>query len=72
MKKIFYRIKKFAKVVIDIQVRVILSIAYFVIITPIALFARVFSDPLEIKRSSVSYWKTHKKIVDISEFLTRQ
>ena len=72
MKKFFYRIKKFTQVVIDVQVRVILTIAYFIIITPVGLFFRLFGGPLEIKKIDVPRWKAHKEIEDIPEFLSKQ
>ncbi|MFH1202708.1 MAG: SxtJ family membrane protein [Candidatus Omnitrophota bacterium] len=54
LKKIWQGWKKIAHKIGDFQARVILTILYFVLITPIALFM-MFFDPLRIKRRYVEW-----------------
>jgi hypothetical protein len=56
IKKIWSLWKSFAQKVGNFQARIILSILYFLIVTPIGLFIRLFRDPLRLKERSNSYW----------------
>ncbi len=71
MKKILRKIQGFIRGVIDFIVRLILLLAYFVILFPFAFFARVFRDFLEIETVE-PFWHGRRKIEDIEDFLTKQ
>ncbi len=46
---------KVAKKIGDFQARLMLTIFYFVLILPMGLIARMFADPLALKRSTASW-----------------
>lgn len=71
IKRYFRKIKRSLQIIVNVQVRIILSIVYFIIITPVALVVGLFGDPLGIKGPDVS-WKSRHRIEDLSEFLRRQ
>jgi len=71
MIKIFKRINRFIRTVIDTLVRLILGIIYFILFFPFAIFVKLCADFLEIKRKS-PYWIPCDKINNVKEFLTRQ
>lgn len=48
--------KAFGRVVADFQARVLLSFFYFVLLLPVGILVRVFSDRLRIKGSSHVGW----------------
>lgn len=45
-----------AKVIAEFQARLMLTIFYFLIMGPVALCFRLFSDPLHLRRSDKLYW----------------
>jgi hypothetical protein len=47
--------RKIAKKIGDFQARLILAIFYFVIILPLGLIVRLFSDPLDRKESAAGW-----------------
>ncbi|MEW6007340.1 MAG: hypothetical protein AB1595_04195 [bacterium] len=50
MKKIFDKWIELAHKIGNFNARVILSIFYFVFITPFALYIKIFKDPLRLKK----------------------
>jgi hypothetical protein len=56
LKRAWQAWKSFGRKVGDFQARLILSIFYFMIIAPLALLVRFFSDPLSLKPSTVKGW----------------
>ena len=70
MKRFIRRIKKLAQIIVNILVRVIAFIFYFIFITPFGVFIRLFKDYLDIKREPC--WKSRKSISNIDDFLKRQ
>ena len=47
--------QKVAKKIGDFQARLILTLFYFIFVIPIGLIARLFADPLALKKSS-AHW----------------
>jgi hypothetical protein len=48
--------KKVAHVIGNFQARVLLTILYVVLVSPIALLVRAFADPLRLAQHSETYW----------------
>lgn len=57
-KKIWFGWKNIAHKIGNFQARIILSIFYFVMVTPIAIGIKLFSNPLRLKIKTSSYWIT--------------
>lgn len=55
LKELWQRWQKVAKKIGDFQARLILSLFYILIVLPIGLIARMFSDPLALKKTAV-HW----------------
>jgi hypothetical protein len=62
IKKLWLRWENFSKRMGSFQSRIILSLFYFIFVTPFALGLKIFSDPLKIKnKSSKSHWLSRKE-----------
>jgi len=48
--------KQFAEAVGNFQARLLLTVLYFVLLTPVALPLRAFSDPLRRRLKGASFW----------------
>lgn len=70
MKKIFKKWKKIAGKVANFQIRLLLFLVYFIVITPVGVFVILFKDYLKIKKSPL--WQKSKDIFSISIFFTKQ
>ena len=70
MKKLFKKIKNTAQKIITIQIRIILFLVYFILITPFGICVKFFRDYLAIK--SGPSWQNSKCVKDISNFLKEQ
>ena len=58
LKRIWGRWKAIATEIGNFQARLILSLLYFVVVTPFGLAVRFLSDPLRIKhRREVTHWQ---------------
>ena len=55
LRDLWQRWQKVAKKIGDFQARLILSLFYFLIVFPIGLIARMFSDPLSLKKTA-AHW----------------
>ena len=55
LKEFWQRWQKVAKKIGDFQARLILSLFYILIVLPIGLIARMFSDPLSLKKTA-AHW----------------
>jgi hypothetical protein len=55
LKELWQRWVKVAKIIGDFQARLMLSFFYFVFILPVGLIARLFADPLALKKSAASW-----------------
>jgi hypothetical protein len=63
LKKLWLSWENFSKRMGSFQSRIILSLFYFIFVTPFALGVKIFSDPLNIKhQSSKSHWLSKKEI----------
>ena len=51
MKKLWAKWKAFAQIVGDFQALILLTLIYFVIVTPFGVLVRAFSDPLKVKHT---------------------
>lgn len=71
MVKIFKRLNRFIRIVINTLVRLILGVVYFILFFPFAIFAKLCTDFLEIKRKPPC-WIPHNKIENVKKFLTHQ
>lgn len=71
MIKIFKRINRYIRIGINILVRLLLGAVYFILLFPFAVFIKLFTDFLEIKRKS-PFWVPHNKIENVKEFLAQQ
>ena len=68
--KIARTLRRSAEKVIDIIIRILLVVSYFIFITPFGVFFRLFRDPLGIKAQAG--WKDAAETGDVSEFLKGQ
>ena len=69
-RKLWTSWKNFSKRMGSFQSRILLSLFFFLLVSPFALAMKILSDPLKIKeKSTKSYWlqKTERKL-DIEEF----
>lgn len=49
--------KRVARAIGNFQARLLLSVFYFIVVTPFALGVKLFSDPLELRaKPNPSYW----------------
>jgi type IV secretory pathway VirB6-like protein len=71
MIKIFKKINNFTRIGINILIRLLLGIIYFILLFPFVIFIKLLTDFLEIKSVS-PYWIPHNKIEDVKKFLTQQ
>ena len=55
LKNLWQRWQKVAKKIGDFQARLILSLFYILIVLPIGLIARMFSDPLALKKTAARW-----------------
>jgi hypothetical protein len=51
VKKLWAKWKAFAQIVGDFQARILLTLIYFIIVTPFGVLVRVLSDPLKLKHT---------------------
>ena len=72
-KKIWQSWNDFSKRMGSFQSRILLSLFFFILISPFALAVKVFSDPLHIKyQSRTSWWIPKKEIKNELEQYRRQ
>lgn len=71
MKRIIKKIKLFSQKVINLQIRLIIMAVYFLILTPFALYFKIFGDLLDVRGKKPDY-KKRKDILNVSEFLNKQ
>ena len=70
MKKLWQSWKNFSNRMGSFQSRIMLSLFFFIIVSPFALAVKMLSDPLKIKyQSSKSHWLPKKEIhTDLEQF----
>jgi len=56
LKRLWNWWKPIAERIGNFQARIILSVFYFIFVTPIALGVKLFSDPLKMKKSDQGSW----------------
>ena len=56
LRRFWERFKVIARIIGNLQSRVLLTVFYFVILAPFAFGVRLFSDPLGLKRKRNSHW----------------
>jgi len=69
LKNFWQRWLTLAQKMANFQARIFLTLFYFLIISPMAILLKLFSDPLRIKMSHSSYWmdcNAHK--LDLDDF----
>jgi len=66
--------KRVARIIGDFNARVILTIFYFILLSPFAMMVRLFTDPLGIKPKSEKRWLSREagKDEDLLEKAARQ
>ena len=73
IKKVWQIWNNFSKRMGSFQSRIILSLFFFIFVSPFAIAVKIFSDPLNIKhQSSKSHWLTKKEIKTDLEQSRRQ
>jgi len=73
IKKLWQIWNNFSKRMGNFQSRIILSLFFFIFVSPFAIAVKIFSDPLNIKhQSSKSHWLTKKEKKTDLEQLRRQ
>jgi len=70
MSKFLKKLKQFGQKAVSFIINIVLIIFYFLLISPFAIFIKLFRDYLEIK--TAPSWKKHAKISNIGEFLHNQ
>jgi len=70
LKRTWQRWKNFSKRMESFQSRVILSLFFFLFVSPFALAVKIFSDPLKIKpQGGKSYWQPRRELTpDLDHF----
>lgn len=58
--------KKIARKIGDFNARVILTIFYFILLSPFALLMKLFTDPLEIKNKEHVGWHDKENNMELS------
>ena len=71
MIKIFKRVNRYIRIGIDILVRLLLGVVYFVLLFPFGVFIKICTDFLEIKQG-FPHWIPHNRIEDVKESLAKQ
>jgi hypothetical protein len=71
LKELWQRWVKVAKIIGDFQARLMLSLFYLLLILPFGLIARLFADPLALKKTSAS-WDTRQSTPPRLEDARRQ
>ena len=71
-KNIWDKWLKFATILGNFQMMLILWVGYFILLMPFSLFFTILKDPLKIKNKPKSNWVKRKKIINISEYLRQQ
>jgi len=56
LKRLWNWWKPIAEKIGNFQARIILSVFYFLFVTPIAMGVKLFSDPLKMKKSDQASW----------------
>lgn len=73
LKSIWYIWKVIAHKIGDFQARLVLSLFYFIVVTPFALVVKMFSDPLRLGKDGTGAWlKPPNRDADASGQATRQ
>jgi len=74
MIKIFKKVNKYIRFGINILVKLLLCIIYFVLFFPFFIFIKLFTDFLDIKLCNFPHWSGHNEIKEkeIEEFLRKQ
>ena len=60
-KKIWERWKIIARKIGDFNARLILTLFYFIIITPFAFILKTFTDPLQLKNKNHKGWQENPR-----------
>ncbi len=68
--KIARTLRRFAENLIDLIIRALLVVSYFIFITPFGMFFRLFRDHLGIKAEP--RWKDAAEVDNVSDFLKGQ
>lgn len=71
MKKLWKRWLKVAQFIGNVQMIVLLSVVYWLMVTFLALPMKLFSDPLKMRKPGRSNWVERDKYVPAREFLQR-
>ena len=71
MKKIFQKINAGIRLGLNIVVRMILRLVYFILLFPFVIFVKACADFLEIKTVKPS-WKRRPHMDDVGDFLKHQ
>jgi len=56
IKRFWQRWKAFAHVIGNFQARLLLSLFYFLLLSPFGLGVKLFSDPLRVKKRTLPHW----------------
>jgi len=72
LKSLWQNWKDYSKRMGSFQTRIMLSLFYFIFVSPFALAVKMFSDPLKIKKQSASkqsHWLTKKETdIDLDQY----
>lgn len=71
VKKIFKTLNGYARIGVNVLVRLLLGLAYLVLLFPFGVIARLCADYLEIKKKSPS-WNNRQATENEKEFLAHQ
>ena len=72
LKKAWNKWKIIARKIGDFQARLLLTVLYFTAVLPYGIAVRLFSDPLRIKKTTVSNWLDKKPLKSDLESLRKQ
>ncbi len=70
MRNFFKKFRKVIQKIINVQIGLVLTIVYFVFITPFGIFIRLFKDYLKI--NLCPFWQVRRETLIVSDFLKKQ
>ena len=72
LKFVWKKWKRFAEILGNFQMSVLLTIIYWTMLPIIAIPRKILSDPLRIGKSSKAQWISRNPITDVLEYMRRQ
>jgi hypothetical protein len=73
IKTLWFKWKKLSTKIAVFQSKILLTVLYFILLTPVAIISKLTSDPLKLRYTEASSWWEDKEKEELSgETLKRQ